>query len=85
MNFSFNPSCYNPKTKTILLHGNTVRDPLVTVTSEVTGVSKHFKYDAAATSLEYQENEGWDGEQHVSIFTNGDITLRVWCTPYDEW
>lgn len=85
--YVFDPKDYKPETKTITLHGPTLRDQVVFVKSRHTGIRKTFLYDKEATSEEYMNNEGWDGEQNLSIFreTVTGVTLRVWSTPYDEF
>jgi hypothetical protein len=86
MNYFFEKDSYNKESKIITLHGPCVREA-VTVTSNATGASKPYEYDFVATTEENNNNEGWDGEQYLSIFNNTEtgVTLRVWETPYDEW
>ena len=88
--YSFDPENYNPDIKTITLHGPVYgpdgnRESSVMVCSNHTNVSMKFEYNSDETTEEYMNNEGWDGEQMLAIFKNGDITLRVWQTPYDEF
>ena len=82
--FSFSPEDYDPDTKTIRLRGPVGdREDSVMVCSNHTNVSKIFKYDSESTTEEYMNNEGWDGEMMLAIYTLDDVTLRVWQTPYD--
>lgn len=56
----------------------------IILTSNITGRSVKFVYDAAITNEEYERNEGWDGEEYHMFFTDTEgrgLTLNVWDSP----